>query len=155
MHIHIDLQNTIDSQLLPKVTTIQTWLLTALKKINANFEQPEITIRVVSLEESQQLNLTYRNKDKPTNILSFPFEAPEMIPIEELDEFLGDLIVCEPIVIEEANSQNKTLESHWAHLLIHGLLHLQGFDHVEEQQAELMEALEIEVLNELGFPNPY
>ena len=155
MLIHIDLQNTIDSQSLPKINQIQTWLLTALKKINAKFEQPEITIRVVSLEESQQLNSTYRNKDKPTNILSFPFEAPEMIPVEELDELLGDLVVCEQIVIEEANSQNKTIESHWAHILIHGLLHLQGFDHLEDQQAEQMESIEIEILSELGFPNPY
>ena len=112
MLVHIDLQNTIDSQSVPKAKQIQKWLLVALKKIDAKFEQPEVTVRVVSEEESQQLNLTYRNKDKPTNILSFPFEAPEMIPIKELDEFLGDLVVCEQIVIDEAADQNKTHESH-------------------------------------------
>jgi len=155
MLIQIDLQNTVDSQSLPKVSQMQAWLSVALKEINTKFEHPEITIRVVSPDESRQLNLTYRGKDKPTNVLSFPFEAPEMIPIEELDEFLGDLVVCEQIIIDEANSQHKTIESHWAHMLIHGVLHLQGFDHIEKQQAEQMEAMEIGILNELGFPNPY
>ena len=155
MLVHIDLQNTIDSKRLPEISKIQTWLTITLKKIDVVVEQPEVTIRVVSIEESQQLNLAYREKDKPTNILSFPFEAPEMIPIQELGGFLGDLVVCEQIVIDEANLQNKSLESHWAHMLVHGVLHLKGFDHVDEKDAEQMEMIEVKILNELGYSNPY
>jgi probable rRNA maturation factor len=155
MQIELDLQNAIDSKQLPSFENMQNWIIAALEKVDAKFDRPEITIRIVSQQESQQLNLEYRGKGKPTNVLSFPFEAPEMIPLEALGEFLGDLVICEQVLEQEAQEQKKTVQSHWAHLIIHGVLHLLGFDHIEEHQAEEMEALEIEVMKELGFEDPY
>lgn len=155
MQLKLDLQNTTESEQLPDIGKIQSWISATLEKIDATFENPEITIRVVSCEESRQLNSEYRGKDKSTNVLSFPFEAPEMIPLDELDEFLGDLVICEDILQKEAQEQKKSLQSHWAHLIIHGLLHLVGFDHIEDHQAEEMEALEVEIMRNLGFADPY
>ena len=155
MNVLIDSQNTIDSTDIPNDELLQRWVLKVLTLLDATFLEPEITIRVVSLEESQQLNFEYRSKNKPTNVLSFPFEAPEMIPSSELGEFLGDLVICEQIVINEAKEQNKVLMDHWAHLVIHGVFHLLGFDHIEESEAEEMESLEIKVLEALGINNPY
>jgi len=159
MKIILDLQNAVDSEQLPEFKKIKCWVSMALKKAKAKFKQPEITIRIVSLVESQQLNLQYRSKDKPTNVLSFPFEAPEMIPLDEIGEFLGDvlgdIVICEDILIQEAEQQNKSPESHWAHIIIHGVLHLLGFDHIDTKEAQEMESLEIEVLTDLGFNDPY
>lgn len=155
MQLELEIQNTIDSSQLPAIEKMRDWIIVLLGKVDTKFKQPEITIRIVSIEESHQLNLEYRSKDKPTNVLSFPFEAPEMIPTEELDEYLGDLVICEKILQQEAIDQNKPLASHWAHLLIHGVLHLLGFDHIEERQADEMESLEILVMKELGFEDPY
>ncbi len=155
MQLELDIQNTVDSSKLPVSENMQNWVAALLKTIDAKFERPEITIRIVSTEESRQLNLDYRGKDKPTNVLSFPFEAPEMIPAEELGEFLGDLVICEEVLEGEAKQQNKSIQSHWAHLIIHGVLHLLGYDHIKEQQAEEMELLELVVMKELGFEDPY
>ena len=155
MQIELDLQNTIDSNQIPAFEKMQSWIHAVLEKVDCNFERPEITVRIVSCEECQQLNSDYRGKDKPTNVLSFPFEAPEMIPAEELGEFLGDLVICEQVLQREAEQQNKSIDSHWAHLIIHGILHLLGFDHIEEQDANRMEALEVELMKELGFEDPY
>ncbi len=155
MQIELDLQNTIDSNRIPAFEKMQSWILAVLEKVDNNFERPEMTVRIVSCEESQQLNSDYCGKDKPTNVLSFPFEAPEMIPAEELGEFLGDLVICEQVLQLEAEQQNKSIDSHWAHLIIHGVLHLLGFDHIEVQDANQMEALEIELMKELGFEDPY
>ena len=155
MQVILDLQNAVDSKELPESKKIALWIETTLTAAKAEFENPEMTIRVVSSEESQQLNSEYRNKEKPTNVLSFPFEAPEMIPVEDLGEFLGDLVICEKIVQQEAKEQKKSLESHWAHMVVHGVFHLLGFDHIDDQEAEEMEGLEVIVLSELGFDNPY
>jgi len=155
MEIILDLQNAIDSQQVPEKKSIENWISSTLTKIDKQFVQPEITIRIVSPEESQALNLQYRGKNKPTNVLSFPFEAPEMIPVEEIGELLGDLVICESILLQEAKQQNKSLESHWAHMVVHGVLHLLGFDHVDNKDAEKMEALEVKVLSDLGFKDPY
>lgn len=111
----------------------------------------ELAIRVVDEAESQTLNATYRGKEKPTNVLSFPFEAP---PGVEMD-LLGDIVVCARVVQEEAQVQGKAPEAHWAHMALHGLLHLLGHDHIEDDEAELMEGLEIELLAGLGYANPY
>ena len=155
MEIILDLQNAINSQQVPEKKSIENWISSTLTKIDKQFVQPEITIRIVSPEESQALNLQYREKNKPTNVLSFPFEAPEMIPVEEIGELLGDLVICESILLQEAKQQNKSLESHWAHMVVHGVLHLLGFDHVDNKDAEKMEALEVKVLSDLGFKDPY
>jgi probable rRNA maturation factor len=111
----------------------------------------ELTIRIVDETEAQQLNETWRQRSYPTNVLSFPYESPPGIEIP----LLGDLVICAPVVAREAQEQHKTLEAHWAHLVIHGTLHLLGYDHQEETQALAMEALEINILNNLGYPNPY
>lgn len=111
----------------------------------------EVTLRIVDLVESRQLNSDYRNKDKPTNVLSFPFEAPEHIEVP----FLGDLVVCAAVVEQEAREQKKRVENHWAHLCVHGLLHLLGYDHIEETEAQEMEGLETAILAKLNIDDPY
>ena len=110
-----------------------------------------ITVRLVDEAESRELNHTYRGKDKPTNVLSFPFEAP---PGMELP-LLGDLVICRQVVEAEAIEQGKPLMAHWAHMVVHGSLHLLGYDHIEDEEAEEMEQLERDIMQELGFADPY
>ena len=98
-----------------------------------------------------ELNRMYRQKEGPTNVLSFSCDVPEGVPCQ----ILGDLVICAPVVEREALEQNKSLEAHWAHLVVHGILHLLGFDHMEDTAAEEMEALEIKILQDLGYTNPY
>ncbi|MCG8012030.1 MAG: rRNA maturation RNase YbeY, partial [Candidatus Thiodiazotropha weberae] len=114
-------------------------------------EQVEMVIRIVDEPESRQLNRDYRGKDKPTNVLSFPFESPPEVALP----LLGDLVICAPVVSTEARQQNKTLEAHWAHMVVHGTLHLQGYDHQDDQQAQLMEDKERQILQALNFSDPY
>jgi probable rRNA maturation factor len=121
------------------------------KTISQFQESAELTVRIVDTEESHQLNHDYRGKDKPTNVLSFPFEAP---PGMELD-LLGDLIICRQVVEKEAEEQNKPLLAHWAHMVVHGSLHLLGYDHIEDDEAEEMESLETEIMQTMGFEDPY
>ena len=115
----------------------------------------DVTIRVASAEEVQSLNRDYRGKDKPTNVLSFPSELPPELAAECEEVELGDIVICAEVVANEAAAQNKTLEAHWAHMVVHGMLHLQGYDHIEDADAEIMEALEIKIMCALGFANPY
>ena len=110
-----------------------------------------VALRIVDAGESASLNQTYRHKSGPTNVLSFPCEAPEGVP----NEWLGDLVICGPVVEEEAREQHKSIEAHWAHMVVHGMLHLRGYDHLDEAEAEAMEAKEIAILDRLGYPNPY
>ena len=148
MTISLDIQNASLHAPLPTNEQIQTWV----ESILCAYERPfELTIRIVDEEESQSLNHQYRGKAKPTNVLSFPFEVPDGI---ELD-LLGDIVVCASIVEKESIVQNKQLNDHWAHMIIHGCLHLLGFDHIEEEEAEEMEAIEIATLAKLGIKNPY
>lgn len=138
----------------PELAQLQTWAAAAVEQ-NGEWE---VYLRVVDREESRQLNHDYRGKDKPTNVLSFPFELPpgmtaEMMGAENMP--LGDLVICAPVVAEEAVEQGKSLTSHWAHLVIHGILHLQGYDHILDQEAEVMENREIGILAALGFSDPY
>jgi probable rRNA maturation factor len=135
---------------LPTEAQLILWASTALQG-RTEFEEPELTIRLTDDEESQALNSEYRGKDKPTNVLSFPFEMPPGIPLE----LLGDLIICVGVVEQEAKEQEKTTEAHWAHMVIHGCLHLLGYDHIKDDEAEEMEALERDLLASLGYPNPY
>lgn len=113
--------------------------------------EKEVTLRFVDEDESQELNAAYRGKDKPTNVLSFPFECPPGIPVN----LLGDLVICAPVIRREAQEQQKTTQDHYAHMIVHGLLHLLGFDHIDESEAEEMEALEIDLLAKLGIDDPY
>lgn len=114
-------------------------------------EPKECTIRVVDEAESAELNQQYRGKGGPTNVLSFPFET-----MVEMDiDLLGDLVICAPVVIRQAKEQNKSEAMHWAHLIVHGCLHLLGYDHIEAADASKMEALEIAIMDKLGYPDPY
>ena len=149
MNTTLDLQiATENEQQLPTELQLTTWLNAVVKRFQ---ESAEVTIRIVDNEESQQLNNDYRGKDKPTNVLSFPFEVPEGI---ELD-LLGDLIICKQVVEREAQEQQKPLTAHWAHMVIHGTLHLLGYDHIIDEEAEEMEGLETEIMLELEFEDPY
>lgn len=132
----------------PSLQQFQYWVDTVL----ANAEQPsEIVIRLVDEAESAELNERYRHKPGPTNILSFPFDPP--IGIES--DLLGDLVICAPVIEREAQEQHKLPEHHWAHITIHGVLHLLGYDHIDDADAEEMEALEIKFLQTLNIANPY
>lgn len=136
---------------LPSDTQLELWVTTALTAGNCSYAEPELTIRIVDLEESQSLNFEYRDKDKPTNVLSFPFEVPEHVPLQ----LVGDLVICAPIVQQEAEQQDKPIDMHWAHMVVHGCLHLLGFDHIKDDEAELMENLERQIMAHLGYPDPY
>ncbi|WP_137222691.1 rRNA maturation RNase YbeY [Shewanella sp. MEBiC00475] len=147
--LDLDLQIAVDDKLnLPSKTEFETWVRTA---IGQTMPEVELTIRLVDITESQQLNLTYRGKDKPTNVLSFPFEAPPEVELP----LLGDLVICVEVVEQEAIEQNKPLNAHWAHMVIHGCLHLLGYDHIIDQEADEMESLETQLVEGLGFTDPY
>ncbi len=111
----------------------------------------ELSIRLVDEAESAELNQTYRHKTGSTNVLSFPCEVPAGVP----NALLGDLVICAPVVEREAREQGKTAEAHWAHMVVHGVLHLRGYDHLQDDEAEAMEAMEVAILSGLGYPNPY
>lgn len=148
-NVILDLQLACESgQGLPTEADFQRWLEAVLPQFQP---ESEVTIRVVDEAESHELNHTYRGKDKPTNVLSFPFEAPPGIELP----LLGDLIICRQVVEQEAREQEKALEAHWAHMVIHGSLHLLGYDHIEDDEAEEMESLETEIMLALGYPDPY
>ncbi|MBP2844849.1 rRNA maturation RNase YbeY [Dickeya oryzae] len=133
---------------LPSEADFRRWLEAVLPQFQ---DEAEVTIRVVDEEESHHLNLTYRGKDKPTNVLSFPFEAPPEVELP----LLGDLIICRQVVEQEAVEQGKSEEEHWAHMVVHGSLHLLGYDHIEDSEAEEMEALETEIMQSMGYADPY
>jgi len=143
----VDFQNVFEGPGVPAESLFQAWAQAAW----LGEEPSEVTIRIVDIEESQALNHQYRGKDKPTNVLSFPFEAPAGITVP----LAGDLVICAPVVEHEAEEQHKAPVTHWAHMVIHGMLHLQGYDHIDDEEAEAMEALEIRLLAQFGFGNPY
>lgn len=149
MSYQIDIESNSQSQKLPSVEDLERWISTALKA--QNLEEAEVSLYIVDEDEGQELNKQYRGKDYPTNVLSFPADIPEEIGVP----LLGDLVVCAPVVEREAQEQGKTPEAHWAHMLVHGSLHLLGFDHIDDAEAEEMEALETEIITGLGYPAPY
>ncbi|PWB34398.1 rRNA maturation RNase YbeY [Pseudomonas sp. SDI] len=146
--LELDLQRATDAAA-PDDTLFRRWCELALRQRSAD---SEMTIRLVDEAEGRELNHTYRHKDYATNVLSFPADVPDdMLDIP----LLGDLVICVAVVEREAAEQGKSLEAHWAHLVIHGCLHLLGYDHIDDEEAEEMEALERELLAELGHPDPY
>ncbi|WP_373098923.1 MULTISPECIES: rRNA maturation RNase YbeY [Pasteurellaceae] len=148
-NVMIDLQiASEDRENLPSAAQIQQWASAAVR---AEHSVPEITVRIVDEAESHQLNLTYRGKDRPTNVLSFPFECPPQVALP----LLGDLVICRQVVEREAQQQGKPLTAHWAHMVVHGSLHLLGYDHIDDDEAEEMEKLETEIMGALGFADPY
>ena len=148
--ITLDVQiATTSSAQIPNQSTLESWLDIALEGFIS--DNHELTLRFVDDAESQQLNFQYRHKDKPTNVLSFPFDCPPDIPMN----LLGDLIICMPVVIQEAHQQGKTVDAHLTHMIVHGVLHLLGYDHIKDNEAEEMESLEIEILAKLNIDDPY
>ena len=147
MAIIVDLQNDAGFADAPALPDFERWVQAALQDSHAQLEQ---TICIVDEAQSRELNNRFRGKDSATNVLAFPGEN------EFLDyDCLGDLVICAPRVSAEAQHQGKALDAHWAHLVVHGMLHLQGYDHHSDEQASAMEALEIEILDTLGYTNPY
>lgn len=146
----VDLQLIATDEKVPKKADFIKWFSLVLKA-HPSEKRNEISIRIVDNKESQELNFTYRGKNYPTNVLSFPFEVPDFIN----SNLLGDLVIAKDVVIKEAYEQNKKLKNHWAHLTIHGILHLLGYDHIKNVDAEVMESLEIRLLAELEINNPY
>lgn len=146
--IDLDLQIACEFDDLPSQSDFELWASSALVLFK---EQAELTIRICDLAESQQLNHEYRGKDKPTNVLSFPFEAPPGIELP----LIGDLVIAPEVVLNEAKEQEKAFHDHFAHMVIHGCLHLLGYDHIDENDALEMESLEKEILLKLNISDPY
>lgn len=147
--LELDLQVASEAAGLPAEAQLRQWCELALRQRQ---NDSELTIRLVDEAEGRELNRTWRHKDYATNVLSFPADVPD----ELLDiPLLGDLVICAPVVAREAAEQGKEPAAHWAHLVIHGCLHLLGYDHIEDAEAEEMEDLERQLLAELGYPDPY
>lgn len=139
--LSLSVQCASSSADLPTASQLRKWAKAALRV------DTEVTIRIVDEDEGRALNLTYRGKDYATNVLTFP--------LSETPHLMGDIVICAPIVAKEAAEQHKSIESHFAHLTVHGVLHLHGYDHEDAHQAELMESIEIQILAKLGYANPY
>ena len=137
----MDIQNVSSLTGIPNDTLFRKWARKALR-VNA-----EITLRIVDEAEGRALNKEYRGKDYATNVLTFPLLEEPFI--------MADILICAPVVAKEAKEQGKTLEAHFAHLMVHGVLHAHGYDHEVPAQAELMESIEIQTLTNLGYANPY
>ena len=147
--IFVDLQIATENiEGLPTEEQIVQWATAA---VQPEGDEVEMTVRIVDEAESHDLNLTYRGKDRPTNVLSFPFECPDEVELP----LLGDLVICRQVVEREAAEQEKPLMAHWAHMVVHGSLHLLGYDHIEDNEAEEMESLETQIMQGLGFDDPY
>ncbi|HHF1961576.1 TPA: rRNA maturation RNase YbeY [Haemophilus influenzae] len=147
--ILVDLQIATENiEGLPTEEQIVQWATAAVQPED---NEVEMTVRIVDEAESHELNLTYRGKDRPTNVLSFPFECPDEVELP----LLGDLVICRQVVEREAVEQDKPLMAHWAHMVVHGSLHLLGYDHIEDDEAEEMESLETQIMQGLGFDDPY
>jgi len=139
--LHASIQYATDDKNLPSASQFRKWAKAALRV------DTEVTIRIVDEAEGRMLNRTYRNKDYATNVLTFP--------LTEEPHLMGDIIICAPVVAAEAKAQDKELHAHYAHLTVHGILHLHGYDHETEAQAELMESLETAIVTKLGYASPY
>ncbi|MGB1221578.1 MAG: rRNA maturation RNase YbeY [Alcanivoracaceae bacterium] len=148
----IEIQRAAADAGTPADSQLQDWAIAALAAVRRD---GDITLRLVDEHEMTRLNTDYRGKQGPTNVLSFPFEAPEGLPEAALPALLGDIIICPDVVSGEAEQQGKTHSAHWAHMVVHGVLHLCGYDHQARADAEQMEALETDILGAAGFADPY
>ena len=144
----VEIQRVFEISSVPASTRMSEWASAVMAD---RVEDSELVIRVVGIEESSALNQQYRKKKGPTNVLSFSYEKSDTVPLETF----GDLVICASVVEKEAAEQKKSLDAHWAHMIVHGVLHLLGYDHIEEADALEMEALEQAILGGIGFPNPY
>jgi probable rRNA maturation factor len=148
MTLDVEVQYAVDGAGLPEATELVRVARAAWRRPG---DDASVVIRLVGADESRRLNADFRHKDSPTNVLSFPFDPPPGVDIGHL----GDLVICAPVVEHEAQAQGKALAAHWAHMVVHGMLHLQGLDHQDDAEAEHMETLETGILGGLGFPAPY
>lgn len=148
--VEIDRQQASNACDLPTTESLKRWV-TAVLSHHPDEQRNELTVRFVDADESQELNSAYRSRPSPTNVLSFPFEGPPEVVLP----LLGDLVICAPVIQREAREQGKPLHHHYAHMVIHGTLHLMGYDHIEDDEAETMEALECAILAGLGIASPY
>jgi probable rRNA maturation factor len=153
MTAQVDIQVAVDDEFVPGSDDIVFWVSRAMRAAGRR-EDADVSVRVVSVTEMQQLNSEFREQDKPTNVLSFPAGDIEGLP-PDADVPLGDIVVCAEIVRSEAKEQGKSAEAHWAHMVVHGTLHLLGFDHENDSDAVTMEGLEIQILTDNGIANPY
>jgi len=144
----VNVDNASRESDIPGEAELSRWATAAL---DGRREAAELAIRIVDEAEGAALNATYRHKQGATNVLSFPAELPPGVPLT----LLGDLVICAPVVAREAREQGKPPEAHWAHLVVHGCLHLLGYDHEAEAEAEEMESLERRILAGMGYPDPY
>ena len=147
MNLQVDIQKATNEPV-PEEEDIRRWIRAALVD---RHEDTEITVRLVGHDEMAQLNQTYRGKTGATNVLSFPADLPAELALP----LLGDIVICAPLVAREAAAQQKPDDAHWAHLTVHGTLHLLGYDHIEEKEAAIMEARETKILAALSYPCPY
>lgn len=147
MNTCVTIENCTEDEA-PEPDSVRRWVKAALA---GHREKTELGIRIVDRAESAALNERYRGKQGPTNVLSFAADLPDFIPLP----LLGDLVICAPVVLQEALAQGKHPDAHWAHMVVHGTLHLLGYDHTTEQAAQIMEALETEILTRMDFPPPY
>jgi probable rRNA maturation factor len=146
--IHVDVEDASGAPDVPAADELARWAEAALR---GRQQDAELSIRIVGEAEGAELNDTYRHKSGPTNVLSFPAELPPGVPVAAL----GDLVICAPVVAREAAVQGKAPAAHWAHMVVHGCLHLLGYDHEDDGQAAEMEPLETAILADLGYPDPY
>ena len=149
MKVQVDIQ-TASSEPVPADADIRNWIEAALAGRTAQ-EAVEVSVRLVDGDEMARLNETYRGKQGATNVLSFPADLPPELEIP----LLGDIVICAPVVRSEAAQQGKSETAHWAHMTIHGTLHLLGYDHIDEEDAAIMESLESAILNQLHYSCPY
>ncbi len=155
MDLELDLQLPLETAGadVPSLSDLRRWVAAALAGRRA---RAELTVRVVGEAEGRDLNRRYRGQDRPTNVLSFPFDAPPGIDAADpIHDLLGDLVICADLVRQEAQEQGTPVVAHWAHLVVHGVLHLLDYDHLAEEEATQMEGLETAILGGLGFPPPY
>jgi probable rRNA maturation factor len=151
----VDVQLACDDPDIPDTEKIREWVVSAIAAADAAaMDRSEVSVRVVDVEEMQTLNREYRDKDEPTNVLSFPAGEITGLPTDE-GGVLGDVVICAAIVRDEAVEQNKALADHWRHMLVHGTLHLLGYDHMTDAEATEMEGLEVRILTSLGVADPY
>ena len=153
MTVQVDVQNACDDDTVPEVPIVESWIESAVVAAGIDVDT-EVSVRVVSPEEVYALNSEYRGKDKPTNVLSFPAGKVAGLP-DDMPQLLGDIVVCAQVVRDEAREQGKAVADHWAHMLVHGTLHLLGFDHKTDSEAAEMEALETRILSDQGLADPY
>ena len=147
--IKVDIQRASKSKNLPENKQIRNWIKKTLSSVKK--QDIELTVRMVDEGEGAELNEQWRKRKGPTNVLSFPSEDAE----KYTPGYIGDIVLCVPVINREAGEQKKSLESHWAHMIIHGTLHLLGYDHIKAEDAEEMELHEIRILESMGYKNPY